>query len=563
MKNYLLILLVICLFSCEKAEVVTPPEEDMNPPEEEIMIPEDAIEFLDFETQTTHLSMLSIYAKDKEKYTTFESHLNDQTVDLFASLTIQNAGYYELSVNATTSTNTIDTVYQFVIIDEERGEAEWGIKKFTPSEIDDKSFALSDLNFFYPQRFPKGLNLPILFNANVSEEERSKYYAHLTIDGNTTTLKRGIGSLNVPSDRSVNTLSVKLNNEIKELTIVDTDPEYIVLESTIEEDTELLKNEYYHITSDLTIMPGTAFIIPQGCVIKIDEGVNIYNMGTFIINGIADNPTVITCSDPQSFWGGIISMGTQTTVAVNHSIIAQSGFHDSPAYQYGHAKRQALFYLDNSDLAMLNSHFIDHIGQIFYLINNSTLWLDNSLIQRAKTAGEVSNADIIISNSTFTDFPEYSNQYQDEDNDCIYINRSDAVITNSTFMWSKDDGIDSGSSGGGEIEISDCHFEGIFHEAIALSSANNVTKTHTISNCAFKNCGQGIELGYSSPNHNVTVSNCQFEECLIGVRYGDNYDWSIEGFMELIDCQFDSNLDLDTWNFVRSEWAPKNENFVF
>ncbi len=556
MKNYFTLLLLLLLVSCQKEEVV-------NPPEEEIMIPEDAIEFLDFENRSTHVKEVSIFAKDQEKYTSFQSQLNGQEVDLFASITLNEAGYYELAVNATTATSTIDTLYQFVIIDEERGEAEWGIKKFTPSEIEDKSFALSDIDFYYPQRFPKDLNLPIIFNANVSEEERSNYYAHLSIDGNPTTLKRGIGSLNLPVERSANTLSVNLKSEIKNLTIIDTDPEYIVLESTIEGDVELQQNGYYHITSDLTIMPESALIITQGCIIKIDEGVNIHNMGEFIINGSTENPSVITCSDPQSFWGGIISIGFRTTVAIQSAIITQSGFHDGPSYQYGHAKRQALFYHDDSDLIILNSYLIDHIGQVLFLKENTAMSILNSLIQRAKTTGEVSNSNIFIRNSTFSDFPEYSSHYKDEDNDCIYIDRSEADISNSTFMWSKDDGIDSGASGGGNVEISDCHFEGIFHEAIALSSANNVTKTHTISNSTFKNCGQGVELGYSSPNHNVTVSNCSFEECLIGVRYGDNYDRPVEGFMELIDCQFDSNLDRDTWNFVRSEWGSKDENFVF
>ena len=130
-------------------------------------------------------------------------------------------------------------------------------------------------------------------------------------------------------------------------------------------------------------------------------------------------------------------------------------------------------------------------------------------------------------------------------------------------MWSKDDGIDSGGSSGGDVQIDNCHFEGIFHEAMALSSGGSVTKNHDISNSTFKNNGQGIELGYSSPNHQVLVTDCQFEENMIGVRYGDNYDWEVSGHMELINCSFANNIDKDIWNFVRSEWAAKDENFIY
>ena len=556
-RRNIIILILLCLSSCQK-EPVQPPEEDPM-----ISIPSEAVEFLDFETRTTHLDSLSLYAADQDKYTTFSSLLNDEEVDLFSSFTLREAGYYELKIDAVTATDSINLFLQFVIIDSERGDSEWGLKKFTPKAIENKPFALVALDFFYPKRYPKDLSLPLVFSANTPKDEWGDYYAHLSVDDHLTTIKRGIGSILLPPDRSVNSLEVNLYNEKKNLDVIDIQPNYTQLDGPIESNTTLEEDGHYHITSDLTIEAATTLHISKGCILKIDEGVNIINNGQVFIDGSATQPVILACAESSSQWGGFISIGSDTRIEIQHAIFAQSGFHDDPAYQYGHAKRQALFFQDNSELIIRNAYAIDNIGQIFYLRNQSQLTIENTLIQRAKSAGEVSGSDAIISHCTFTDFPEYSSHYIDDDNDCIYLSRSNAHITDSAFMWSKDDGIDSGGNGGGEVKVDNCYFEGIFHEAIALSSGGAVTKNHEISHSVFRNNGQGIELGYSSPNHHVTVTDCHFEDNIIGVRYGDNYDRSVSGFMELSNCSFDTNIDKDIWNFVRSEWSSIDENLIF
>ena len=520
-------------------------------------------DFLEFENRSTHNDSVSIHAKNKEDYTEFNSFLNDERVDLFSSITVDRAGYYELKVDALTSSDTIAVLYQFVIVDAERGGAEWGIKKFTPTAIEEKSFSISDLDFIYPTSFPKDLDLPVIFKSKAPRAICSEFYGTLYLDALETTIKNGIGSITIPVNRTESNIQVEFSGQLVNLPINDVEPTYKMLNGQITSNRILDEGGYYHINSDLTISSSVVLQIPNGCIVKVDEGVNIYNEGKIEITGSADAPVVFTCADPFTYWGGFISIGNDTKISVDHAIFAQSGFHSTPSYQYGHAKRQALFFHDNSDITFLNSFALDNIGQIFYLKNGSNLTIDNSLIQRAKTTGEIVNSQLMISESTFTDFPEYSSTYMDEDNDCIYLTKTDAVITNSAFMWSKDDGIDSGSSEGGNVEIANCYFEGIFHEGLALSSGGSVVKNHSISNCTFINNGQGIELGYSSPNHNVTVHNCYFDQNLIGVRYGDNYDTQNSGFMELTNCTFGTNLDHNIWNFVRSEWAAKEGHLVY
>jgi len=205
---------------------------------------------------------------------------------------------------------------------------------------------------------------------------------------------------------------------------------------------------------------------------------------------------------------------------------------------------------------------LDNIGQIFYP-QNATLRLESILVQRAKTSGQLNQTRATIRNSIFTDFPDDTQIYADEDNDALYINDSDALIDHCLFMFAKDDGLDSGGDEGGTIRVSDSRFEACFHEGAALSSKNNVEKLHTFTNCIFSNCGQGIELGFSSINHRVVVDNCKFLNNAIGIRYGDNYEWSVVGgTMEIKNSQSLQNTK-DVWNMVRMHWQPKIENLQF
>ena len=120
-----------------------------------------------------------------------------------------------------------------------------------------------------------------------------------------------------------------------------------------------------------------------------------------------------------------------------------------------------------------------------------------------------------------------------------------------------------GNEEGGDINLTNCRFEACFHEGAALSSGGSVFKNHSFKGCTFINCGQGLELGFSSPNHTVKVDNCLFLYNGVGIRYGDNYTWSeVDGKM-LIKNSFSLYNDLDVWNMVHMTWSPKIENMSF
>ena len=130
-------------------------------------------------------------------------------------------------------------------------------------------------------------------------------------------------------------------------------------------------------------------------------------------------------------------------------------------------------------------------------------------------------------------------------------------------MYAVDDGLDSGGSQGGEVHVSNTRFESIFHEGAALSSGGSDLKNHYFTSCLFTDCGQGLELGFSSPNHTVTVDSCSFVQNGIGIRYGDNYASSHEGAIFVSNSDIVQSSSYDVWNMVRELWEADTAKMVF
>ena len=130
-------------------------------------------------------------------------------------------------------------------------------------------------------------------------------------------------------------------------------------------------------------------------------------------------------------------------------------------------------------------------------------------------------------------------------------------------MYAVDDGLDSGGSQGGEIHVSNTRFESIFHEGAALSSRESVVKNHYFTSCIFKDCGQGLELGFSSPNHLVLVDSCRFIENGIGIRYGDNYATQHAGVLSVSNSEIMESHYYDVWNMLREKWEADTAQMVF
>lgn len=487
--------------------------------------------------------------------------LNKRDTNLSTYINFTEPGFYELQLKYTDSLQCDkDTVYQFVILNPERGETEWGLNTWTPKPFTENLLDLASMEIIFPKLIPENINTPYLVKLH-EQEALKQVYGKCKLNEIDFNIKYGIGTVQAPPN--TNKHSFTIANSAFNYTPNISSIQAIELADTIVKNTTLHSDTVYIIKHDVLIMEGITLLIQENSTLLIEEAVNIYNFGKIIINGTHNQPVYITCSTSSKFWGGIISKGDDANITAKHVFICSSGYHDSGEFRYGHANRQALFRIDNSSIELDHCYMIDHIGQIIYP-THSLVKFNNVVVQRAKSTGELSHSTGIIDNCYFSDFPDDSNNFKDDDNDALYLSNSDATISNSFFMYAKDDGLDTGSDKFGTISIENCHFEACFHEGLAMASYEGEAKHHSVESCTFTNCQQGLEMGFSSSKHTAVVNNCTFSENLIGIRFGDNYDWGPKnGNLTIKNSKSINNLEKDVWNMSRIIWAPKIDNMRF
>ncbi len=483
-----------------------------------------------------------------EKNTDKSVILNDEPIEFKDGLyELSTAGFYTMIIGKNDPIN-------FVMLDPERGETEWGLNRWIPAQTNDIENFNSSIDFIYPKNIVEGIDIPVVLKAGNFNIQNPNYVTCYT-SNNKFRIKKGFGStLARPNNK--NTIEITITDKNYDLPVKPIKTEAHILSGTINTHTEFAENSLVRVQSDLIISSGASLTFAAGTVVLINQGVNITSNGSLNFNGNNNNPILVTCSENNKLFGGFICETENSSIEANHTFFTRFAYHSSEEYQYGHANHQALFKIKKTQATFDNCYFTDTPGQVFYP-QESTVEINNCLIQRAKTSGQLNWSTITITDSYFSDFPENSDEYKNDDNDALYINACDAHISNSIFMHAKDDGIDSGGNDGGNVTINGCAIEACFHEGIALSSKNPAIKNHHITNCIVSNCQQGIELGFSSQNHEVTIENCTIKNNYIGVRYGDNYTWSmVEGKITVKSSVVDNNTK-NTWNMIRQNWDSK------
>ncbi len=546
-------IILLALFSCKKHKKDSPePLVIGSPPEGYILLTFDSLE-----TRKNYIGDFALIGDTSYK-TTATVFLNEELIDPNAYTLLDEAGFYTLEIQE--SGGGITTIL-FVILEPERHETEWGLKTWTPRHFETSKTVEGQLDIIYPKRHVGEINIPVVMYNKENLAVLPNYYSLTnSLNSQQEYIKRGVGSLNLKPENGYD-FNITIADITKNLSITHLTTGWFDIPVEITSDIIVPTNSLIHIKEDIHITGGS-LKINQGTIVIIDEGVNIQTSRPIIVQGLKLQPVIFTCSDPDSYWGGIIANGDYADITAQYAFFNQAGFNTGSEYNWGHAQRQALFYTREADITLDNCYCLDHIGQVFYS-ENSRVILHNVLIQRAKTSGQLNQSEVTIDNCIFTDFPEYSSHFLDLDNDGLYINHCNALITNSTFMYAKDDGLDTGMNEGGTVIIDSCWFEGMFHEGIAMSSSDDVEKYHYISNSTFTNCGQGIELGFSSPNHLVTVNNCEIYGNLVGIRFGDCYGWQQEGYMDISNSRITNNFDKDIWNMSRACWCPRLDHMKF
>ena len=111
--------------------------------------------------------------------------------------------------------------------------------------------------------------------------------------------------------------------------------------------------------------------------------------------------------------------------------------------------------------------------------------------------------------------------------------------------------------------MTNTRFESVFHEGAALSGGSSSGKNQNFYNCIFLDCGQGLELGYSSSAHQVVVDSCSFYRNGIGIRYGDCYEYPNNGYISVSNSESLENRTYDIWNMDREDWVADTFHMDF
>ena len=551
-KLWLIYIVSLCLFSlsCRKNQGTTP-----------ITPPEGSIKLSELISKHDYYQPFSVVNDNAD---VISATLNGEPVDFAPGsfFEINENGFFSLVLNHKASKSAPDTIL-FTTKTTEREASEWGIRAWVPRTYPDTILGTENIECIYPRHFTDQMNIPFIFYIKDAGSIAPVYCSGVNSNSSSSfRIKRGVGSLNTSSSAFTDQATFTIGGKPYTASFTKFSSGPTDLGPLVNLPVEFVKNSFLRVSSDLTIAGTGSLYINEGTIIIIDEGVNINVNGSLTFEGTADNPILVTCSMSDKYWGGFITKVAAGKIKASYTIFCQSGYHSGGSYDWGHAGRQALFYTENSTLTLFNCYITDHIGQVFYP-QNSVLDIKNILIQRVKTGGQVNTSSLSLKNSILTDFPDDNNVFRDNDNDALYLSASDAVIDNTTFMFATDDGLDSGNQEGGEVVVTNCRFDAIFHEGAALSSGGTVTKHHTFKNCVFTNCGQGLEMGFSSPNHSALADSCIFIRNGIGIRYGDNYDWSDVYGQMTVKNSFSLYNDNDIWNMVRKNWAPKIVNLKF
>jgi hypothetical protein len=525
--------------------------------------------------------------------------LNGQPVAIGTPVTVTMPQYHEL----TASDGTAVVKVRFIVKSSERGSSEDGIPPMTPHRLvpdAPSAFANGVLQLTVPARYPKNLPIPVAARLIKGLAFGPAAGEPLWLNGTVTStadwpaspilLRRGWGSTLLPARNGGGTLefagSLHSLNSPASITIEDTtswSSKSGVLTST----EDWGANARIWINSDLTLAAGVRLTIGAGSVIRCASGVDITvpPAASVAINGAAGNPVVFVSDAVNQRWGGFWlqpgSAGSRAELSGSHTLFCGWGADDdwldtAPHDEISnHRPHQPLVAISQSaslslvDCALIGP--IDLQGQRSgaFAMNDGSLNLTRCLVQRCITGGQQNRGSVEIHSCALLEMVEPGVDvdgpiFVDEDNDGLYLVPGDGRtyrLSRTVIGWCRDDGIDTGASGGGATLASDCWFENCTHEAISNSGANR--RPESLRGVHFNN-GQAMECGYGSGgvgpqsliDRSLLIGN------MVGARYGDNYgggSWSYGGTLTVRDSLLLHNTFHDAWAIEFTSWAYQNQ----
>lgn len=550
---------------------------------------------------------------DKTKYTdtvtftvsadpnaaTTTATLNGNPITIGAAVQVTAKTYHELRAESRDALNAVvDTeVVRFLVKDSARGGTEDGIPPHTPSRtVDDapSAFAAGTLRLIAPSAWPVGLPLPVAAMLRDASGESLWLNGKLkfgAFPSQVIQLRRGWGSGVMPAVATAGTLQLaaSVNGLSNNPSVnIEAAAAFTEVSGSISSNTEWPAHSRIRVPSTLTIAAGASLTIGEGSIVLVYAGngtagsaAEIVVNGSLLSNGTAANPVVFAPDSATGRWGGIELPAATSLLEAGHTIFTGSGedqtwFTSHTGYST-HKLQQALFLVSGSGsgtsvgarLRLTDCYCFELGGQEMNSKTNTEITLTRTLMQRAITCGELNGSKVTIDRSALIEFPSEDAAFADADNDAIYLTNGELAISNTVLGFTKDDGVDSGGSGGDNpytaasdvtpLIFANNWFEGTFHEGNSLSGTRNVSHT----GCVFLNCGQGVEDGYSSSTSsdgpNAVVDGCLFAGNMVAVRWGDNYGsgYSYNGSMEVKNSFLLNSGYRDTFSY---NWHPTAAN---
>lgn len=494
------------------------------------------------------------------------AELNGEAIAIDVSVEVDEADYYELRVHRRDLAWDIEETarIRFIVRDTGRGNSEWGLPPWTPYPSIASAaaeFAGAHLQIVAPAEFPLGLEIPVI--ARVEDE----FGKRLGVNGKVTAtefpdhslgLLRGVGSVFLPAIAEPGMVSwtgqIHSLQVCREIAIEET-TDWQEVSGDIVTSTDWGENARIRVQGPeaLTIAPDATLTIGAGSVIVVDPDTEIVVEGAIVVNGTVEQPVVFTSEDRSIPWGGFLfetggSQGTFSGTILTASGADSDWLNRHPGYGHSHRAEQCLFFLaEEAQLTLTDCFLVDNHGQAGHG-ERALLTMTRCLVQKCITAGQYNRGAVVLNDCALIEFPSATAPFADEDNDALYLTGGAHILSDCLIGWALDDGIDAGSGAGGSVTVENCWFESCYHEAMAFSEARDADVTDTV----VLNCGQGIECGFGSPD--VNTVHCLSTANLVGARFGDNYDWSYNGFLSVTDSLLLFNRR-DVWGQAWDDWT--------
>jgi hypothetical protein len=498
----------------------------------------------------------------------YTATLNGRPVAVDVRAEVNEPEYYELNVlKERGSTRTQESrLVRFIVRASDRGNTEWGLPRWTPYPTIASAaaeFVGARLVIVMPAQYPTGVEIPVIARVEDSSGNRVGVNGSVIAPGfenRPLQLLRGVGSVFLPAAGKPGTISYVggIHSLVAAKNIaIDNSTNWRLVSANITNSANWGENARIRLApgtvGTLRIAAGATLTIGSGSVIAVDPGVEIIVDGHIMANGTLERPVVFTCRDRNTPWGGFLFEKSTSRGDFTGTILTASGddpswFDNNPGHGSSHRHDQCLFYLSNgANVALTDCWFVENHGQAGHG-EKAYLTMTRCLAQKCVTGGQYNGGALVLDDCALIEFPSATAPYTDADNDGLYLTGGAHVLTDCLIGWALDDGIDAGGSGAGSVTVRRCWFESAYHEALAWSGTQKRTALDSVA----LNCGQGYECGYETPD--VNTVHCLSTANLVGTRFGDNYDWTYNGFLTVRDSLLLFN-HRDIWGRAWDDWT--------